>query len=66
MIKAGGTKEPAKAVRSHTGTLAGSEAVYAAAFRQAGVIRVDDGDDLQYGYNSNIPVATKCCAGVVG
>lgn len=45
-IKAGGTKESARAVRSHTATLAGSDAVYEAAFRQAGVIRVDDDDEL--------------------
>jgi acetyl-CoA synthetase (ADP-forming) len=45
-IKAGGTKESARAARSHTATLVGSEAVYEAAFRQAGVIRVDDDDDL--------------------
>ena len=46
VIKAGGTKESARAVRSHTATLAGSDAVYAAAFRQAGVMRVDDDDEL--------------------
>ncbi len=46
VIKAGGTKESARAARSHTAALAGSEAVYAAAFRQAGVIRVDDDDEL--------------------
>ena len=46
VIKAGGTKESARAVRSHTATLAGSDAVYAAAFRQAGVIRVDDDDEV--------------------
>jgi len=46
VIKAGGTKESARAVRSHTATLAGSDAVYAAAFRQAGVIRVEDDDEL--------------------
>jgi acyl-CoA synthetase (NDP forming) len=46
VLKAGGTKESARAVRSHTATLAGSEAVYAAAFRQAGVIRADDDDEL--------------------
>ena len=45
-IKAGGTRESARAVRSHTANLAGSDAVYAAAFRQAGVIRVDDDDEL--------------------
>jgi acyl-CoA synthetase (NDP forming) len=46
VLKAGGTRESARAVRSHTATLAGSDAVYAAAFRQAGVIRVDDDDEL--------------------
>lgn len=46
VIKAGGTKESARAARSHTGALVGSDAVYAAAFRQAGVIRVDDNDEL--------------------
>ena len=46
VIKVGGTEESARAVRSHTGALAGSEAVYTAAFRQAGVIRVDDDGEL--------------------
>lgn len=46
VIKAGRTQESARAALSHTGALAGSEAVYAAAFRQAGVIRVDDDDEL--------------------
>jgi len=46
VVKAGGTKESARAVRSHTATLAGSDAVYTAAFRQAGVIRVDDDEEL--------------------
>jgi acetyl-CoA synthetase (ADP-forming) len=45
-IKAGRTKRSAQAVRSHTATLAGSDAVYAAAFRQSGVIRVEDDDEL--------------------
>jgi len=46
VMKAGGTKEAARAARSHTGALSGSEAVYNAAFRQSGVIRVDGDDDL--------------------
>lgn len=46
VIKAGGTEESARAARSHTGALAGSDAVYTAAFRQAGVIRVNDDDEL--------------------
>ncbi len=46
VIKVGGTAESAKAVMSHTGALAGEDAVYTAAFRQSGVIRVDDDDEL--------------------
>lgn len=45
-VKVGGTEESARAVMSHTGALAGADEVYAAAFRQAGVIRVDDDDEL--------------------
>jgi acyl-CoA synthetase (NDP forming) len=46
LIKAGGTEGAGKAARSHTGALAGSDVVYAAAFRQAGVIRVNDEEEL--------------------
>jgi len=46
VIKAGGTKESARAAKSHTGALAGSDAVYTAAFRQSGVIRVEGDDEL--------------------
>jgi len=45
-MKAGGTKNAARASKSHTGALAGSDDVYTAAFRQAGVIRVDDDQEL--------------------
>jgi len=45
-IKVGGTKEAARAVMSHTGSLAGMDEVYTAAFRQTGVIRVDNDDEL--------------------
>jgi len=38
-IKGGVTRSGSRAVSSHTGSLAGSEAAYMAAFRQAGVIR---------------------------
>jgi acetyl coenzyme A synthetase (ADP forming)-like protein len=38
-IKSGVTASGSRAVSSHTGSLAGSEAAYKAAFRQAGVIR---------------------------
>jgi acyl-CoA synthetase (NDP forming) len=45
-VKVGGTGESAKAVMSHTGALAGSDAVYSAAFRQSGVIRVENDEEL--------------------
>jgi len=46
MMKAGGTQGAARAAKSHTGALAGSETVYKGAFKQAGVIRVDNEDEL--------------------
>ncbi len=45
-LKSGTTNAGAKAVSSHTGTLAGSESVYEAAFRQSGVIRAASVQDL--------------------
>ncbi len=45
-IKTGRSKRGAKAVFSHTGSIAGSDEVYSTAFRQAGILRVDDIDDL--------------------
>jgi acetyltransferase len=41
VVKAGRHPEGAKAAASHTGALAGSDAVYEAAFRRAGLLRVD-------------------------
>jgi acyl-CoA synthetase (NDP forming) len=46
VVKIGRTQESARAVMSHTGALAGSDAIYTAAFRQSGVIRVEDDDEL--------------------
>jgi acyl-CoA synthetase (NDP forming) len=46
VIKTGGTEVSARAAQSHTGAIAGSNEVYTAAFRQSGVIRVDDDDEL--------------------
>lgn len=40
-IKTGRSKRGAKAVFSHTGSIAGSDEVFSAAFRQAGIIRLD-------------------------
>ena len=45
-IKAGRQPEGARAVASHTGALAGADAVYDAALRRAGVLRVLDLDEL--------------------
>ncbi|MFG1361226.1 bifunctional acetate--CoA ligase family protein/GNAT family N-acetyltransferase [Xanthobacter pseudotagetidis] len=42
VIKAGRTAAGAKAALSHTGALAGSDAVYDAAFRRAGMLRVGE------------------------
>lgn len=41
IFKAGVTRAGAKAVSSHTGTLAGSENAYAAAFRKCGAVRAN-------------------------
>jgi len=46
VIKSGRTTAGAQAAASHTGALAGSEAVYNAIFEQAGMIRVDTIDEL--------------------
>ena len=45
-IKSGVTSAGARAVSSHTGSLAGSEQAYQAAFRQAGVLRAGTLEDL--------------------
>jgi acetyltransferase len=46
VIKSGRHAEGAKAALTHTGALAGSDAVYDAAFRRAGLLRVLDLDEL--------------------
>jgi acetyl coenzyme A synthetase (ADP forming)-like protein len=45
-IKSGSTSAGSRAVSSHTGTLAGSERAYEAAFKQAGVIRAGSVGDM--------------------
>jgi len=46
LLKPGRTEHGARAVASHTGSLAGSERIYDAAFQQAGAIRLDTWREL--------------------
>lgn len=46
VVKSGRAPEGAKAAASHTGALAGSDAVFDAAIRRAGMLRVETLDDL--------------------
>ncbi|MFO8009870.1 MAG: CoA-binding protein [Dehalococcoidia bacterium] len=46
VLKAGRTASGARAVKSHTAALSGSDRIYEAAFRQAGVIRVNEVDEM--------------------
>lgn len=59
-IKSGVTHSGSRAVSSHTGSLAGSEQAYQAAFHQAGVLRVDTMEALfdlasALGYQPSLP-----------
>ena len=46
VIKSGRSRIAAKAAATHTGSLAGADDVYGAAFRRAGVLRVNDIEEL--------------------
>jgi acyl-CoA synthetase (NDP forming) len=46
VIKVGVTDEGSKAAASHTGSIAGSDNIYNAAFKQAGVIRAQDAGEM--------------------
>lgn len=46
LVKSGGTDSGARAVSSHTGTLAGSQAAYDSAFKQSGIIQAHSIQDL--------------------
>ena len=46
VIKSGRNQASARAAATHTGALAGSDAAVQAAFRRAGLVRVDDLEDL--------------------
>lgn len=45
-LKTGRSKRGQKAVFSHTGSIAGSDEIYSAAFKQAGILRVDTIDEV--------------------
>jgi len=45
-LKAGRSERGTKAIASHTGSLAGSDNVYEAAFKQAGILRANDVQEL--------------------
>jgi acyl-CoA synthetase (NDP forming) len=46
VVKVGRTEAGAKAARSHTSAIAGTDIIYDAAFKQAGVLRVDSVEEL--------------------
>ncbi|MDE3192601.1 MAG: acetate--CoA ligase family protein [Chloroflexota bacterium] len=46
VLKIGSSEKAARAALTHTGALAGSDAVYSALFRQKGILRVRDLDEL--------------------
>jgi len=46
VVKVGRTEAGAKAARSHTSAIAGTDAVYDAAFKQSGVLRADSVEEL--------------------
>ncbi len=46
VIKSGRSPDSARAATTHTGALAGNDAAVAAAFRRAGLVRVEDLEDL--------------------
>lgn len=55
-IKAGVSEAGARAAASHTGSLAGSDALYSAAFRQCGVTRVEGVEEM---FDAAMALATQ-------
>lgn len=48
VYKPGRTRESAKALASHTGSIAGDQKIYESAFRQAGLIQLNSWEELLY------------------
>ncbi|WP_462406721.1 acetate--CoA ligase family protein [Gracilibacillus sp. Marseille-QA3620] len=46
LMKTGRSEAGSRAASSHTGSLAGSDAIYDAFFKQTGIVRVDDYEDI--------------------
>ncbi|WP_368182528.1 acetate--CoA ligase family protein [Anaerotruncus rubiinfantis] len=46
VLKVGRTELGSRAAQSHTGSLAGSDAIYESAFKQCGIVRVQDVEEL--------------------
>ncbi len=46
LMKTGRSSAGSRAAASHTGSLAGSDTIYDAFFKQSGIVRVDDYDDI--------------------
>ena len=46
VLKPGKTQAAAKAIRSHSGAMAGSDAIYDAAFKKMGAVRVDGPEEM--------------------
>lgn len=75
VMKVGRTAVGRKAVNSHTGFMAGSDAVYEAVFRQKGFIRVSEPDELydtasmlarnSFPKGNRIGIVTTTCGGSV-
>lgn len=64
-LKFGRSEVANRAIASHTAALAGNDNVYSAAFRQSGVVRVDDVDEALYVARalsmSPLPMGNRVC-----
>ena len=60
-IKAGKSGAGMRATSSHTGSLAGEDKIYDAAFHQAGILRVEGVDDM-----FDLCRALNCYSGIKG